>query len=761
MGNVTVRDSTGAALDVPEEQLQAYVARGYQPETGTQQAERLGAEHRTEEYGGPVGTFAAAGLGALGTVTGGLSDAALAGAGGGDVLRALKEENPTASTVGAIGGAFIPTGLAGLAGRAGAGVAEGVGGLAGKALAGVTEGAIYGAGASVTDLSLSQDPLTWERAASSIGSNVLYGGALGGGIGLATGAVERGLLGAKKLIDERLARHAVEQGAADAVAIAPEIAALDRTGLKAAREAEIESLTKATEPARKSFVEELDAYRNTNRDAHELREIARGSGDRDVVEAGSSFTRADMKLRKMLDVRAELAAQPERTLNILQQQEQALEEIRQWGARQKQLWQADVEAAPARIRREILAKQVPGELGPFTKEGLDLAVQRELASRSKLNWYADGKGPFAEGYALKEPAFVRHEADYQQAIDWNKRLQDRLNEIAVAPQSQRLAQIDAATAAMSAPAAPKTLGERLLHHVPGGALVSEIAGIGGKATGGIKAAIGKAAVRTGEAVSAFAGAAAPAVAKSTPLATKVLSELSYGAVANAKAPPATDLASLWRARTDEIKAQTAYDESGIPRVRPEARQAIASRLQPVRVANPILGDRLETLAVRRLEYLSSLIPRLPDTGGIHTGPTTQRPSDMAMRSWARSAAAVEDPGGIEERVVHGNVTPEDASAYWAVYPERARHFQQQIIAALPTAQKLPYTRRLSLGIFAGVVIDPSMHPRVLAVLQGQFPDEPGSAGGTQAPKASPQFGSIKESVDAPTAAQARSQGARV
>lgn len=893
MGNVTVRDSTGAALDVPEEQLPAYVARGYKPEGGEQQAERLGAEHRTEEYGGPVGTFAAAGLGALGTVTGGGSDAALAGLGGGRVLRSLREENPLAATGGALAGAFVPTGLVGAAGRVGAGVTEGLGaGLAARAAGAAAEGGLYGAGAAVTDLSLSQDPLTWERAASSIGSNVLFGAGLGGGVGLATGAVERGLLGAKRLIDARLAQREAGAAASDALAAAPaspipsaeqiaaaggeitstvpaaslheygwyepggqgadvvkadaartairegqrepitmvvdkdgnlqvvdgrnrlaaaveqdapiavrweqggglaptdvakgkglgrlesrpplDVGALDQAGLKAARKAEIDAIDAQSEPLRKRFVHELDTYRNTNRDAHDLREIARGSGDRDVVEAGSSFTRADMKLRKLLDVRSELAAQPERALNILQQQEQALEEIRQWGTRQKQAWQADMEAAPERIRREILAGKVPEEKGPFGKvgpgagegtSGLDLAVQRQIAERSKLQWDPGGKGPFHEGYALKEPAYSRHEADYAAAIDTNKRLQAKLEDIMAAPQTRRLAQIEAAERALSAPAPKKTLGERLLHHVPGGNLVSEIAGIGSKATNSLKAAVGKAAVRTGEAVSAFAGKAAPAVAKSTPVATKVLSELSYGAVpkaaANANAVHGSELAVAFKARTDEIKQQTAYDESGIPRIRPEAREALASRLQPVRVANPILGDRLETLAVRRLEYLSSLIPRRPDFGGIQTGPSTWQPSDMEMRTFARSAWAAEHPGGVEDRVANGTVTPEDAAAYWAVHPERARSFVQQIMATLPGRTKpLPYRQRLSLAIFTGQPVDPSMHPRVFATLQGQFPAEPGSAGGTQAPKANPAFGSLKKSPDAPTPAQHRATGAR-
>ncbi len=104
------------------------------------------------------------------------------------------------------------------------------------------------------------------------------------------------------------------------------------------------------------------------------------------------------------------------------------------------------------------------------------------------------------------------------------------------------------------------------------------------------------------------------------------------------------------------------------------------------------------------------------------------------------------------------VAPEDAEAYNAVYPERAAHFKQQILEQLPTLRAaLPYKRRLALSIFSGMPVDAAMHPQILAVLQASFAAEPGSEGGTQAPRAQPQFGSVKKSVGEPTPAQERAQ----
>jgi hypothetical protein len=51
-----------------------------------------------------------------------------------------------------------------------------------------------------------------------------------------------------------------------------------------------------------------------------------------------------------------------------------------------------------------------------------------------------------------------------------------------------------------------------------------------------------------------------------------------------------------------------------------------------------------------------------------------------------------------------------------------------------------------------------MDPRVIAALQRQFPAEPGTDGGTHAPRPAPQFGSIqKVSQGAKTPAQQRQE----
>jgi hypothetical protein len=196
-------------------------------------------------------------------------------------------------------------------------------------------------------------------------------------------------------------------------------------------------------------------------------------------------------------------------------------------------------------------------------------------------------------------------------------------------------------------------------------------------------------------------------------------------------------------------------------MRSAVRRALADKLRPIAAIDPLMADRLETKIANRIEYLSGIIPRRPDIGGVQAGPDNWHPSDMAMRSWARSAAAAEDPYGVLERAITGTLTPEDAEVMRAVHPEILGDFVNQVMSKLPELrQTLPYHRKLSLSILTGVPVDPAMDPKVLRVLQRQFPDEVGSAGGTQAPKAQPSFGSMKATANQMSSpAQQRSQGA--
>lgn len=225
----------------------------------------LEAAHAQKQYGEGLGNVAkATAAGAARGLTLGASDAVLAGVGGEDTRKALKglrEANPVASTVGEVGGALAPlvlsgggsgaaegAGLAARAGEAGSAAVRtlgaghraiaGVGslvergaarglealgatgetalgriGAAGVKMAarGAAEGALYGGAQAASDSVLNGDDITAEKIVAGMGHGALFGGALGGALGLGGAALTEG---AAKLIPkkEALQQLAREQG---------------------------------------------------------------------------------------------------------------------------------------------------------------------------------------------------------------------------------------------------------------------------------------------------------------------------------------------------------------------------------------------------------------------------------------------------------------------------------------------------------------------------------------------------------------------
>lgn len=361
------------------------------------------------------------------------------------------------------------------------------------------------------------------------------------------------------------------------------------------------------------------------------------------------------------------------------------------------------------------------------------------------------------------------------ALERNRQLQQKIGALLQPPRTPRLDAIAEARDVLSQPAAPKGMVEQIFGGAAFGAVTSAVGSvpvlgqipgvaaiIGAKGAelatrvvfGKMGASFGAQAERAGAIVKALTGAVKTAAPYAPVVATRTLAALRYGKDEGEQ--PKT-LPALYKKRTDEIKQLTAYDETGTPRMRPAVREQLGRALRPIAAVDPILADRIETQKARGIEYLSSILPRRPDLPGV--GDSWQ-PSELDMRSWARSAAAVEDPYGVLERAIHGAVTPEDSAVMRNVWPEMLAAFTGEVMSKLPELRAtLPYNRQLALSILTGEAVTPAMDRKVMRVLQAQFPDEPGSAGGTQAPKAQPQFGSMRATTDQMTPSQSRVQGA--
>jgi hypothetical protein len=258
---------------------------------------------------------------------------------------------------------------------------------------------------------------------------------------------------------------------------------------------------------------------------------------------------------------------------------------------------------------------------------------------------------------------------------------------------------------------------------------------------GLGKSMAEAAKRASSGIQRFLDVGAKVAPAAPVLATKTLAAVRY---AEKEGGTGSTLPELYKARTSEIRSQISIGPDGQPQMRQDARAKMAAKLAPLRAADPLLADRMETAAARRVTFLAANMPRRPDLGAIPTGPDRWQPSDLAMRSWARLAAAAEDPSSIADRLAAGTVTPEDAQVMRELYPEMLAEMTQQILEQLPTLRaSLPYHRRLAMSILTGVPVDAAMNPRILRILQGSFQQEPGTAGGTQAPMAQAQFGSVR------------------
>lgn len=685
-----------------------------------------------------------------------------------DPFKDEQEFNPIASGVGQVAGMIAPAFVGDL------------GGLVG-----------LGRGAAIAD-----DAITAERATSALSSKMLYGGEQAA----KAGELERGLARG----NAALAGGTDAAKTADATASAG-LAGLDAKGLRAAQDAELERLAQeqatSRATARSAAVDDVLTYRQTVKESNPWLVISEG-------ETSKRFNKANNAIRAALDDAKGLRESPGSLLKPLRIEEQALQ-----GAIENR---ATIAAKLDEVNAKI-ADKLGEDLGKLSDEATHIELTGKAARRYAA--YADVKVPRggavsvaredAQGFldALTNGKVQSESRNALNKLDGlleqNRALQEQLKS-AVAPlapkaelTSPRLSAIADAKDLLSAGAAPKSMAEQML----GGTIFSGVAGLASAIPGvghmlaplaGAKASklvtdlvfgkLGKAtaeiAGKTADVASRFTEIGSKVIKSPAPLlASKVLADAVFAPQPQRRGPPpaqpagapakkaaaapqpaADDLVTHYQRVTDEIRSQTRYDPTRGIVMRPEARAAMAKQLDAIRAVSPALADRMETVSARKIEYLASIIPKLPDYATMRVGPERRRTSDLQMRSFARSVAAVEDPHAAMARILSGRFVIEDAQALRAVFPEMVADLTQQILPQLPTLRvTLPYQRRLSLSMLTGQPVDVAMTPGVLRELQSMYAAEPGTMGGTQAPVPQPQFGSIKRS-DPGTPAQRR-QGA--
>ncbi len=719
MSNVTLRGPGGEVTSVPEAEVPTWTALKFRPESPDEHADRVGESARnanTSALGATATKF-------LGTATLGASTIAARAIGGADeALRANREAeaHPYGSFAGDVLGSVTPGGLVSRAGAAAKGalaVGKEAGLLAHVASAvgsGAIEGGVMGAGAGVSEFALSEDPLTVERAVSVIGHNFATGagvGAVAGGIAKLT---ERGLVRAQEAIESHIAETS------KLAAVPDDLAGLDAKGLTAAKESHLAELETTRVADRKAIADDLGAFRNEVKDSKIF--LATKEADAkaigNVSELAARNAKGESALRNVLDNPIALAEKPQMALTVLQKQQSALEGLVKADPELRAAFAADATGAraasldavaPTLEKNLALQERIRASMAPHASPKLDAIAAAQESLKA-----GGGKS------AIQSMAEVGMQGPIMHAVG----------------------------AAIPIPVVGHAVG----------------AWVAKKATdlvfNRMSLATTEVAKKTANVVGRFVDVAGKATKVAPVLATKVLQSVRFAAPGHEdrrdEPVKTAKLDEAFHARSAEIRSQVMPGPDGRPVMRPDTRAAMAQKLLPIRTQQPIFADRMETMMAARIEYLANALPKKPDIMAMQAGPDRWKPSELAMRSWARKVAAAEDPAGVEDRLAAGTLTPEDAEAYNAVYPERAAHLKQQIQMKLPELRSsLPYSRRLALSLFSGVPVDPAMAPNVFAVLQSSFQSEDGK-GTTSAPMAAPQFGSVKKSVPEPTPAQTRS-----
>ncbi len=745
---VVVGDKT---LEVPPDQAAQLVAQGGHVESQGEREDARSTAH-AEELNPAPGALLAAGLGVVRTGSFGLSDVAYRAAGFGEDVRRAKEAHPYATLGGELAGVLIPgtavgkLGKAVEAGVAGEGAIGAARAIAARGAGMAAEGGVYGLGQGVSELALSKDPLTAEHVLSTLSSNVLLGGGIGGVAGSAFKTVELGFAKASAALREASATRAALEG------VPADLRALDDAGLKAARKT-AEAEHAADIAAEKQSLEQLRVEQraelaNQVKDLHE--NLAKERPIYSALSSNDELTPALKGIEGVADARVQLAKSfksvraafdnplsvqrdPMRLITPLEQREGALTAL------QEKL--PEMHAALAGDARAAVLEHIDSALAETKQQ---ISAIRSLSSK---------ENPVMSGRlaALQGGPSAR-----MQAIDAARDALAKAPELGFVGKGAKGAAFAGATA--------------VAHMIPGVGMAAPF--VGKYAADAVErlftrtaGAVGKVSGKAAAAAEKFLGATKALEPYVAPSATKVLGAVRFGPSSKkqdqTEEPTKKELHELFAERTGELYAQTMRAPDGSTVMRPDARVAMAGMLDGVRHVNPVLADQLETLQARKTAYYAQIAPKKPEPAALQIGPDTSRPSDMAIRQWARAVRAGEDPASVEERLARGYCTPEEAHCFQTLFPARHAELVREIFTAAPHVTKTwSMGKKVALSIFSGVAVTPAMQPNVIAVLQSTFNVEPGSAGGTRAPGPAPRFGSFGSvrDIDKPTPSQARAAG---
>lgn len=176
-----------------------------------------------------------------------------------------------------------------------------------------------------------------------------------------------------------------------------------------------------------------------------------------------------------------------------------------------------------------------------------------------------------------------------------------------------------------------------------------------------------------------------------------------------------DPLSAWRSLRDEL------DQLSRPGVL-EARVRAAAP-----TSDPELGRALVDVAARKRDFLLDKMPRPPLSLQSPFSDLVDKwhPSRLELTRFARYKEAVDDPVGVLERALAGQLSIEGVEALRTVFP---RLYQEQrtllLTMSLQEDRQLSRPRRQVLSVLFDVPLDPTQRPEYVGAMQANFAPSP-------------------------------------
>lgn len=143
---------------------------------------------------------------------------------------------------------------------------------------------------------------------------------------------------------------------------------------------------------------------------------------------------------------------------------------------------------------------------------------------------------------------------------------------------------------------------------------------------------------------------------------------------------------------------------------------------PISMAAPKTASAVGESLVHAVQFLNSKLPKSPYEVHVPGAPEPEwTPSSMQMAKFERYLQAVENPMSILHELESNAVTKEHIEAIKVVYPKLYNYVRQVTYDKIQKhGKKIPYAKKIQLGLLLDIPTDSSLIGKNIAALQANF-----------------------------------------